>query len=85
MTGFVTGFVNRGLLHTSNLPTLVIRNYRLVNGFDLKFIQHEVPTYNGWMKFRFICLMMTKFCSSKFIELDVSGRSLFANLVHNYF
>ena len=33
----------RGLPHTSNLPTLIIHNFRLVQAIDLKFDQQEAP------------------------------------------
>jgi len=42
---YVTGFAKRGLPHTSNLPTLMIDNFRLVQATDLKFGQEQVPTY----------------------------------------
>ena len=41
---YVTGFVKRGLPHTSNIPTLTIHNFRLVNATDLKVGQQEAPT-----------------------------------------
>ena len=36
---YVTGFVKRGLPHTSNLPTLTINNFRLKTAIPLKFGQ----------------------------------------------
>ena len=37
---YVTGFVKRGLPHTSNLPTLENQNIRLGRGIAFKFGQH---------------------------------------------
>ena len=36
---YVTGFVKRGLPHTSNLPTLTIDNFSLERAIALKFGQ----------------------------------------------
>jgi len=41
---FVTGFAKRVLPDTSNLPTLMIDNFRLVNATDLKYGKQEAPT-----------------------------------------
>ena len=41
---YVTGFVRRGLPHTSNLPTLTINNFRLRVAIPLKFEQQWAPT-----------------------------------------
>ena len=40
----LAGFAKRGFPHTSNLPTLMIRNFRLVIPIYLKLVQHEAPT-----------------------------------------
>ena len=40
----VTGFVKRGLPHTSNLLTSVIHNFRSVNAMNLKFAQYKALT-----------------------------------------
>jgi len=36
--------VEKGLPHTSNLPTLTIHNFRLVQAINLKFYRQKVPT-----------------------------------------
>ena len=73
---YVTGFAKRSLPHTSNIPTLIIHNFRLV---DLKFGQYVIST--AGTSFSFVCLLIMKLWSSKFIQLDVCGRPLFANPV----
>ena len=53
MSTNVTGFVKRGLPHTSNLPTLKSHNFRLVKVIDLKLDQqHSLITGEG---FGFVC------------------------------
>jgi len=50
---YVTGFAKRGLPQTSNLPTLTIHNFQLVQATDLKFGQLKVPTWlNGCKTFQ---------------------------------
>ena len=41
---YVTKFAKRGLPHTFILPTLMICNFGLVKGIDLKFGQQIAPT-----------------------------------------
>ena len=49
----VTGFVKRGLPHTSNLPTLTIHNVGLVKTIGLKFAQcRAIMKLIGWIKFK---------------------------------
>jgi len=43
---YVTGFAKRGLPHSSNLLTLTMSNFRLVNTVDLKFGKQQAPTYD---------------------------------------
>ena len=64
--------------HTSNLLTLTIYNFRLVNNTSLKFGQQEVPTWMGSRKkfqsvdnqvlifqvYRIGCVWKTPFCKS---------------------
>ena len=79
---FMTGFTKRGLPYTFNLPTLTIHNFRLVNATDLKFGQQEASTWiYSWRMFQLLCHLIIKLWSSKFIELNVFGRPLFANPV----
>jgi len=45
VTKYVIGFVKRGLPHTSNLPTLMIQNFRMLKAIDQKFGQKEAPKW----------------------------------------
>jgi len=75
---FVTGFAKRGLPHTSSLSTLTILNFRLKQtlprNLDSSEYQHSLRKFQ-------LCSLKHKLQSSKFIELDVCGRPLFANAV----
>ena len=67
-----------GLLHTSILQALTIHNFRLVKAIDLKCGLQEAPTYSSLKVLSFICLLIMKLWSSKFI---MCGRPFFTNSV----
>ena len=82
---YVTRFVKGGLPHTSNLPALVIRNFRLGNVSTLKSSQYwnQHSLIDG-ENFRLVSFLNTKLWSSKFIELDVCVEDPFCKSGHIY-
>ena len=81
----MTGFAKRGLLHTSNLLTLITHSFRLEMAIDLKLVsieqQHSLVDGES---FRLICFVNTELWSSGFIELDVCGRPPIRKSGHIY-
>ena len=81
----MTGFEKRDLPHTSNLPTLKNHNIRLgkvlpSNLVNIVYIHRLIDRQNC----KLVAFLITKLWVSKFIELDVCGRPLFANPVTNF-
>ena len=63
---------------------MTIHYFRMVKATNLTFDQQKTPTWpNDWTKFQLRMFLIAKFWPSKFIQLDVCGRPLFANPVTN--
>ena len=78
---YMTGFVKRGLPHTSNLPILTIHNFNWLMLLTWNLLSRK---YQHWWiareGFSFVCHLIIKLWSSKFIELNVCVEDPFSQI-----